>query len=388
MAAFVIGSIAAFALTAGLTPLVIAIAKRCHCYDIPGKRRFHRVKTPRWGGIAFFLGLAPVLFVLGGGDRRMISFLAGALVLVVTGVVDDRRSLGWKGKMSAIAAATSIVVFGGGLAVHRLADLGTAGMLELGALSIPFTYFGVIGVTNAMNMIDGLNGLSAGISLLAFLFFGIAAAIVGNAMLAGMSFAFCGAMAGFLLYNFPRARIFMGDSGSMFLGFSLAVGAILLTQDPRHPVDPFFPFFVLVLPIFDAVRIMTVRISKGRSPFKADKGHLHHLIHRNKTSTVQTVVLLWTMTGLAGIGALLLLRNASGPFIAAASAAMIGIGMLAQALTKRPAVRSAGGGARPHPAGRRSLVPKAHDSALVPGPRARYENISNSDPDVIEAQRR
>lgn len=380
---YAIAALSAFLLTALLTPMVIKLARRYECYDLPGRRRFHRVKTPRWGGIAFFLGVLPVLAYLALSDRRMIAYLAASVVIVAAGIIDDRRSLGWKGKMSAIAVAVSIIVFGGDLSVQRLAVFPDLSIQELGMLSIPFTYFGVVGVTNAMNMIDGLNGLSTGISLIAFLFFGLAALLVGNTPLAVMSFAFCGAMGGFLLYNFPRARIFMGDSGSMFLGFSLAVGAVLLTQDARYPVDPFFPFAVLVLPIFDAVRIMVVRIVKGRSPFAADKGHLHHLIHRNRISSLNTVILMWGLSFLAGAGALMLLKSTSGAFLAAVTAFMLGLAAMADSLGRKRTMKVRGGGAM-----RDVDVSTAHAPAMVTGQRARYEAPALSMPDLAEEKRR
>jgi len=185
----------------------------------------------------------------------------------------------------------------------------------LGILSIPFTYFSVVGVTNAINLIDGLNGLAGGLSLIAFLFIGIAAYLSGNHVLAMMSIAFVGALGGFLKYNFPKAKIFMGDSGSLFLGFSLAVFSIFLTQNENFRVDPMFPVMILLIPIFDTLRVMFVRAFNMKNPFKADKAHLHHLLVRRKFSSVNAVIFLWSLSIILGLLAVLIIKRTSTPYL-------------------------------------------------------------------------
>ena len=160
-----------------------------------------------------------------------------------------------------------IVIFGGNTVITHVGTFGAIKSVELGWLSIPFTYFSIIGVTNAINLIDGLNGLAGGVSLIGFLFIGIAAASTGNVMVALVCFAFVGALVAFLLFNFPNAKIFMGDSGSLFLGFSLSLMAIHLTQGANSPVEPMMPVVVLLLPIFDALRVLFVRLMSQEKPF-------------------------------------------------------------------------------------------------------------------------
>ncbi len=300
-------------------PVIIRLARKFNCLDYPGKRRFHRAVTPRWGGIAFFLSVIPAVLLTLNLDRTTLSYTISSLILVVTGMVDDRRQLGWKFKMSAIAVATALVVFGGGVVVRQIGTI-SLGTISLGWFSVPFTFIGVIGVTNAMNMIDGLNGLSAGVSCIAFLFLGIAALQAGNLPMAILCFAFVGTMIGFLRYNFPRASIFMGDSGSMFLGFSLAVVSIQLTQQGSHAIAPLFPLLVLLVPIFDAVRLMAVRLLHRGNPFVADKIHMHHLILRNGLSSVRTVLLMWSLVLACGIAALAAVDGGSVSLLVAVGA--------------------------------------------------------------------
>ena len=335
---FIIPCLVAFVLTTILTPPVIRLARACRCLDIPGKRRVHKKITPRWGGMAFFAGVLPILFFADAG-RVMTSYIAASFLLVGIGIVDDRKELGWKIKLAGIAAAATMVIFGGNVVVRDIGAYGPLGRMDLGGFSIPLTYLGIIGVTNAVNLLDGLNGLAGGVSLLGFLFMGTAAALAGNVPLALICFAFVGALGAFLRYNFPDARIFMGDSGSMFLGFSLSITAVLLTQDARFPVEPMFPVLALLLPIFDTLRVMSVRLLSGKNPFHADKTHLHHLIVRKKISPVHAVLFLWSLTAVFGGIALILAERTAAPYLAVALSATLLLGLFAESLTWRRQAR-------------------------------------------------
>lgn len=303
-----------FLLTLFVTPLVIHLAVRFDCIDKPGKRRIHEHPTPRWGGIAFFIGILPVLLFL-QIDRQIAAYLISSLLLLTMGGIDDWRHVGWKVKFFGIILAITIIIFGGGVVIDSIGTYGSYGKIELGILSIPFTYFGIAGVTNAINLIDGLNGLAGGVSLIAFLFIGIAAYLSGNYVLAVISIAFVGALGGFLRYNFPKARIFMGDSGSLFLGFSLAVFSVFLTQNPKFHIEPMFPVMVLLIPIFDTLRIILVRAFNLKNPFKADKTHLHHLLVRRGVSSVSAVIFLWGLSIALGATAMLLIRRTSTSYL-------------------------------------------------------------------------
>ncbi len=323
-----------FITTYFITPQVIKIARRYNCIDNPGARRFHKKATPRWGGAAFFIGMLPFVAFL-ELDRAIISYLVVSIFLMAIGMIDDLRQLGWKSKMGAILAATTVVIFSGDVLISHIGAYDQIGRIELGMFSIPFTYFCIVGVTNAINLIDGLNGLAAGTSLLAFLFIGLAAIITGNEAVAVVSIAFVGALGGFIRYNFSKAKIFMGDSGSLFLGFSLGVFSVLLTQNDSRPVDPMFPVLVLLLPIFDTLRVMFIRIFSFKNPFKADKTHLHHLIVRRKFSSSSAVVVLWFLTLIFGTIALLFIRKSSTPYLITVLCASLLLSFFADTLPRR-----------------------------------------------------
>jgi len=198
------------------TPVVIQLAFRVGCIDRPGQRRFHARPTPRLGGVAVFLGVLPVFFLL-PVQRDVSFFLAGAFLLLVLGAIDDREGLGWKIKFTGIICATALAIFGGDTIIRQVGTFRALGSIKLGEIAIPFTFFAVVGLTNALNLIDGLNGLATGVAMIGFFFMGGAGALVGNSILAKLSMGYLGALAGFLFFNFPRARIFMGDSGSLFI---------------------------------------------------------------------------------------------------------------------------------------------------------------------------
>ena len=350
---FILPCVASFILTVAITPLVIRCAKACNCLDIPGGRRLHKEETPRWGGVAFFAGVLPLLFIA-NGDGTLTSYIVASCLLVGMGVIDDRTSLGWKVKFAGMAAAATIVICGGDIVVRSLGTYGPLGQVDLGWFSIPFTFIGIIGITNAINLLDGLNGLAGGVSLLGFLFMGIAAALAGNLALALVCFAFVGALGAFLLYNFPNARIFMGDSGSLFLGFSLSTTAVLLTQDAASPVDPMFPFLVLLLPIFDTLRVLMVRLLSGSNPFRGDNLHLHFLIMEKNVSPANVTLLFWSLTAIFGIIALTLRNSTSIPYLGIVLYASLFLGMFAVSLDRKRHTRGVGRNVTPFRAGIRA----------------------------------
>jgi UDP-GlcNAc:undecaprenyl-phosphate GlcNAc-1-phosphate transferase len=338
-----------------MTPWIIRFALTYKCLDVPGGRRTHKRVTPRWGGLAFFVGVLPVILFAASSGGTLISYLAASGIMVGIGMLDDRKHMPYTIKFGGMLLAVSIVIFGGHTVVDHIGNYGSLGRIELGSLSIPFTYFGIIGVTNAINLLDGLNGLAGGVSLLGFLFMGISAALAGNMPVAMVCFAFVGALAGFLRFNFPNARIFMGDTGSLFLGFSLSVTAVFLTQDVRYPVNPMLPVLVLFVPIFDAVRVMIVRILNLKNPFRADKSHLHYLIVRRNISSVVAVTFLWAVTAAFGITALVMIEKPSLSYLVLVLYCAVITGTLTEALVWRQKkyTRLSGGDTR-----RRLLSPR------------------------------
>ena len=331
----IIPCFASFLLTAIIMPYVIRLATECRCLDIPGERRIHSKVTPRWGGIAFFTGVLPII-LFENGSSALTSYILASTILVGMGMMDDLKSIGWKMKFSVMGTAAAIAIFGGNLTIHNIGSYGFLANSELGLLSIPFTFICIIGITNAINLLDGLNGLAGGVSLLGFLFMGIAGLITGNIMVAVICFAFVGALAAFLLYNFPNAKIFMGDAGSLFLGFSLSIMAVLLTQDKTLAIEVLFPVLVLLIPIFDTLRVLAVRLLNGKNPFKADNLHLHYLLVQKNICPVKVTLLFWTLTSLLGGIAISLISRPSMSYFNVLLSTLTLLTLFTAILTRKP----------------------------------------------------
>lgn len=292
-------------ITIGLTPLLSAVALRNNLVDHPGGRKIHSRPIPRIGGIAMACGaFAPLLFWQ-YGDRFVLSFLTGAAVLVLFGLLDDLRDLSPKVKFSGQILAALVVIIGGGV---RITTLGTLlpDMLSLPvAVSIPLTLVAIIGATNAINLADGLDGLAGGISLLIFAALVCLSYLTGNQTIGLISLAMVGVLFGFLRFNTHPASIFMGDAGSQFLGFSAATLAISLTQS-ASTLSPVLPLVLLGFPILDTLTVMVTRIARKRSPFSADKNHFHHHLLALGLAQSESVLVIYLLQTVLVGGALLL----------------------------------------------------------------------------------
>ncbi len=286
-----------FAITFLIAPIVISFATHNGIVAIPGKRHIHSHPTPKFGGIAIafsVLIVSPFIFSL---DKTIGSYLCASSLMLTLGIIDDVKIASWKLKLAFSIIATSIMIFGADLWISNIGNLFGYGDIYLGIWGIPFTLIAVFGVINAINLIDGLNGLACGVSSIAFLSFAIFASKSGNEIAFFLSIANLGATLGLFRYNFPKARIFMGDSGSMFLGFSLAVLAILLTQG-NGSVNPMIPVIILGIPIFDTLRIFLIRVLNKKNPFEPDKTHLHHLMMRSGIDPNHVVKVIWVFSAL------------------------------------------------------------------------------------------
>jgi UDP-GlcNAc:undecaprenyl-phosphate GlcNAc-1-phosphate transferase len=287
----------AFVISSVTMPALINLANNNGAVAHPGKRHIHLHPTPKFGGVAIastVLLISPFVFSL---DKFIGSYLSSSALMLFLGIIDDMKGTNWKIKLAFSLVATSIIIFGAGIWFENLGNLFGFGEVHLGAWGIPFTFFAVFGITNSINLIDGLNGLASGVSSIAFLAFAIFASISGNSTVLYLSLANLGATLGFFRYNYPGAKIFMGDSGSMFLGFSLAVLAIFLTQSDGT-INPMVPVLVLGIPMLDTVRVLIVRIINRRHPFGADKTHLHHLMIRSGIPQKRVVITIWIMSSL------------------------------------------------------------------------------------------
>ncbi len=296
-----------FAVTLVVMPLVIRLSvQRKLGLDLPNGRKTHKNATPRIGGIGLALGVfisIPWLVL----DKRIIVYLLGAAVIFIVGLLDDLKEVGWKTKIVGTLIAASLAIFFADLRIESLGNLFGAGDLELGMLSIPITYLCILGITNAINMIDGLNGLASGVSIIAFAFLAYFSYLAGDMALLSVNLVFIGGASAFLIYNFPRGRIFLGDSGSLLLGFSLAVISVALFKPGLTSIEPMVPVLILAVPIFDTLRVLIKRVIEGKNPFHADMTHLHHLMLRCSRLSCRSITrTIWAVSVVFGIAAVLL----------------------------------------------------------------------------------
>lgn len=273
--------------------------------DQPGERKVHLVPTVRIGGLGIYAGFLIALpFIV--ISERIVSAIFGSAIILAVGLWDDVKGINWKVKMLGIFAASTLVIFYGNIRLKHLGDLFGNGQVELGVWSIPFTYFCIIGVVNAINLIDGINGLAAGISVIAFAVLTYFAYIAGYSNLVYINMAATAALLAFLRYNFPNGRIFLGDCGSMLAGFLLATASIQIFQGMQHHYQPMLAVLILAVPIGDAVRVMAHRALRGAHPFRADETHFHHILLAADVCPKTVSASIWIMSALFGVGAILL----------------------------------------------------------------------------------
>ena len=262
-------------ITIALIPIFKGFAVRIKAVDLPNQRKVHTRPMPKTGGIAMALGvLVPVIFWV-HGDEFIRAVLIGAGIVVFFGLIDDFKNLGYKAKFTGQVCAALIIIFYGGVKINYLGMFLPDGFLLPDWFAIPLTLFVIVGVTNAVNLADGLDGLAGGICILIFICMSYLAYRCGNTAIAVVSAAVTGAIFGFLRFNTYPATLFMGDAGSQFLGFSAITLSLGLTQG-NTPLSPLLPLILLGFPVLDTVTVMCERIVKGRSPFVADKNHFHH----------------------------------------------------------------------------------------------------------------
>ncbi len=312
----VLAMVVAFLISFAATPVVIGIAKKIKAIDVPkDERRVHKKPIPLIGGLAIFYGFLISVLCFCDIDEPIIGILLGAMVIVITGVIDDKYSLPAKLKLlMQIVAAVIVLVFG--VEIKYIENPFTNEYITFGWLSIPITIIWIAGVTNAVNLTDGLDGLAAGISTIASLSLLILIMFTDNLNLAIITAALAGAGFGFLPYNFNPAKIFMGDTGSMFLGYMLACISVQGLMKTYTVISFAMPILVLGLPIFDTIFAIVRRLVTGRSIMSPDRGHLHHRLLDMGFSQRQTVTILYTLTAILCLTALVMfLRNAMSGLI-------------------------------------------------------------------------
>ena len=280
-----------FIFVVSIIPVIKKIAEHVGALDIPNERKVHTKPMPRLGGLGIYLGFLLGYMVFGEPSAIMNSVLIGSFIIVITGVMDDIKPLKASIKFIGQLVAALIIVFYGNLVIHELTAFGLT--LSFGILAYPVTLFFILGCINCINLIDGLDGLAAGISSIYFLTIGIIAFIQQKLGLdCVLTFVMLGSTLGFLVHNFNPASIFMGDSGSMFLGFIISVIALLGFKNVTM-TSLIIPLLILAIPILDTVFAIIRRLIKGESISKPDKFHIHHQLLKRNFSQRSTVLIIY-----------------------------------------------------------------------------------------------
>ena len=315
----------AFIVSFMATPYTIKIANKIGAVDIPkDKRRMHTKKMPKFGGPAVIVGFIVSMFYLiiimsieGSLDlfteqeygKKLLGILLGIIAIAITGVLDDIKTLKpWQQLLGQLIAAIIVVLFGTQIEHLSIPFLYRIGLNEV--FSTIITIVRIVGITNAINLIDGLDGLSSGISLIScisllIIFLMNDSPIIATVIVTAMG----GALVGFLPYNFSPAKTFIGDTGSNFLGFMLAVVSILGVAKTYTMAVIVLPVIVLGLPIFDVIFAIIRRMVKGKSitaVFQPDKGHLHHKLVEKGFTQKQAVLILYGLSASLGMFAIIL----------------------------------------------------------------------------------
>ncbi len=242
--------------------------------DRPGPRKVHSRPVPRVGGIAMAIGIVAAMAFAQGLDRAMVGALAGAATLLVFGIWDDRNDLKPALKFIGQFIAVGLAMYLGDIRIDSVTLEMRHPLPDLAGQVITFAF--LVGITNAVNLSDGLDGLAGGMVLLCLAGVALLAAANGQVAVVGMALVVCGAILGFLRFNTHPAQVFMGDAGSQLLGFTTGTLAILATQGDSTPVSAALPLLLLGVPILDTIAVIVQRLRAGRSPFSPDRNHLHH----------------------------------------------------------------------------------------------------------------
>ena len=285
--------IVTFITSAILVPIMKTVAVHVNAMDYPNERKVHKKPMPRLGGVAIFLSFLVGYMLFANGSVRMLSILIGSFVIVLMGIFDDINPIKARYKFIIQIIAACITTFYGNIVLNDISLFG----LNLSfpePLNYIVTVFIVISITNAMNLIDGLDGLASGISCIYFGTIAIIAGILNNTggLDVILALIMLGATLGFLVYNFPPATIFMGDSGSQFLGFIIAIISLLGFKGTTI-TSLIVPLLILAIPIFDVVLAIFIRLIRWNGIMKADKEHFHHQLLKMKFSQRKTILIIY-----------------------------------------------------------------------------------------------
>ena len=301
-------AVTSLVITLLLIPVAMKVATMVNAVDEPDARKVHDRKIPRLGGLAIALSFLIASLIFIEYSSILWALLAGFCIVLVTGLIDDIWQIIPVVKFTGEILGSLVFLLLAGVAISSFGDLVGTGPLTTGRYAIPVSVFCMVGVINAVNMADGLDGLAGGISVIGCIFLAVFAWLSGQYVYLTISIALLGSVAGFLYFNYYPARTFMGDTGSLVLGYLLSAVCILLVQDHTlsNKVLPISMASVLGLPIVDAMLVMAVRMLHGKNPFSADNTHLHHRIMKLGFNHQQTVLIIYAAMLSCGLLAVLM----------------------------------------------------------------------------------
>ncbi|ESU34207.1 UDP-phosphate N-acetylglucosaminyl 1-phosphate transferase [Bacillus sp. 17376] len=285
-----------------ITPLVIKFAVKFGAIDKPNERKVHEKIMPRLGGLAIFIGVVAGYFAGGLYNQKVTAISVGAILIVIIGMLDDKYELSAKVKLAGQLLTAAVIVCSG-LTIDLL-TIPYVGDFELGFWSYPITVFWIVAITNAINLIDGLDGLSAGVSAIGIATIAVLAFMGGKMLILMFSIILLGSILGFLFYNFHPAKIFMGDTGALFLGYSISILSLLGLYKSVTLFSFLVPVIILGVPVFDTTFAIIRRIVNKRPISAPDKSHLHHrlldlgLSHRKTVLSIYGFGLLFSISAI------------------------------------------------------------------------------------------
>ena len=301
----VLAFICAFFISVTSTPVVRTLAFKCGVTDIPkDNRRMHKKEMPLMGGAAIFLAFTVTVLIFCKPTVQTIAMLVGNLIIVITGIIDDKYDMNAFVKLF-LQIAASVVAVGGGIVFEQINLFGYD--IAFGSLAPVVTVLWITAITNAVNLIDGLDGLSCGVSTISAttLLFTLLRTDTDINVIC-MIAILVGACMGFLPFNFNPARIFMGDTGALFLGYTLSVLSVVGVFKSDMVLAFFIPLSIFGLPLADTCFAVIRRLAHGKSPFAPDRGHLHHRLIDMGFGQKQSVRILYAVCAILGISAVML----------------------------------------------------------------------------------
>lgn len=346
---YILAFIIAMALSYMLTPYAKKMAYKIGAIDVPkDNRRVHKEPIPRLGGLAIYAAFVIATLIIAvisrsflDFDKQLYGIFAGATIIVLIGVIDDSKQISAKYKLLGQIVAALVVIYSG-VRIEFITNIlnRTTGMSGLGKLSIPLTIFWIVGITNTVNLIDGLDGLAAGVSSIAALSLAYVAFLNPEtpATIAIILVILAGSLIGFLPYNFNPAKIFMGDTGSLLVGFILATISVEGVIKSATTIAVAVPVLALGVPIFDTTFAIIRRLVNKRPIMEADKGHLHHRLLDQGLSQKQTVLVLYFISTLLGGSAIIIAKTniMTAYLVIAAVSYVVFLGALRIGLVKKP----------------------------------------------------